>query len=139
MRERAKKGGLKLAYHNHNFEWKPADGTTFYDTLLQYTDPTLVYMEMDIYWVVRTGQDPIAILQKHSNRFRLVHIKDMDKTTPTLNTEIGNGSIDFKAIIPKAKAAGVRHFIVEQENYTNIDPYVSIRQSADYVKNVLGV
>jgi sugar phosphate isomerase/epimerase len=139
MAELLKKRGLKLGYHNHNFEWKPADGTTFYNTLLKYTDPALVFMEMDIYWVVRAGQDPIAILDEHKGRYRFMHIKDRDKTSPNLNTEIGKGDIDFKQIIPKAKAAGVTHFIMEQENYTNIDPYVSIKESADYIKNVLNV
>jgi sugar phosphate isomerase/epimerase len=134
-----KKSGLKLGYHNHNFEWKPADGTTFYETLLKNTDPALVKMEMDLYWVVRAGQDPVAILEKYKGRFGFVHIKDRDKTHPNLNTEIGKGDIDYKQIIPKAKAAGVKHFIMEQENYINIDPYVSIKESADYIKNVLKV
>jgi len=93
-----KKEGLKLGYHNHNFEWEKVEGTTFYDTILAKTDPTLVSMEMDIYWVVRAGHDPIAIFKKHPGRFAMVHIKDMDKTKPELNTEIGSGSIDFKTI-----------------------------------------
>jgi sugar phosphate isomerase/epimerase len=134
-----KKEGLKLGYHNHNFEWKPADGTTFYDTLLKYTDPALVHMEMDIFWVVRAGQDPVAILKEHKGRFKLVHIKDRDQANPNINTEIGKGSIDYKQIIPVAKAVGVKHFIMEQENYIAIDPYVSIKESADYIKNVLHV
>ncbi len=134
-----KKSGLKLGYHNHNFEWKPIDGTTFYDTILKNTDPKLVHMEMDIFWVVRAGQDPVKIFEKHPGRFALVHIKDRDKKNPDINTEIGKGSIDFKTIIPKAKAAGVNHFIMEQENYINIDPYVSITESAAYIKNVLHV
>jgi len=131
--------GIMLGYHNHNFEWKPADGTTFYDTILAETDPKLVHMEMDIFWVVRAGQNPIEIFAKHPGRFALVHIKDRDKGNPDNNTEVGKGSIDFKTIIPKAKAAGVKHFIMEQENYTNIDPYVSIKESCDYMKNTLHV
>ena len=64
-----KKEGLKFGYHNHNFEWKVADGTTFYDTILTRTDPETVKMEMDLYWVVRTGQDPVAIIKAHPARF----------------------------------------------------------------------
>lgn len=132
--------GLKLGYHNHNFEWKPlAGGTTFYDTILKYTDPKRVHMEMDIFWVVRAGQDPVEIFKQHPGRFALVHIKDRDKTKTDLNTEIGKGSIDFKSIIPHAKAAGVKHFIVEQENYIDIGPYVSLAESCTYLKNVLHV
>jgi sugar phosphate isomerase/epimerase len=134
-----KKAGLKFGYHNHNFEWKKVDGTTFYDTILTHTDPSVVKMEMDLYWVVRTGQDPVEIIKAHPGRFFAFHIKDMDKSNHELNTEIGSGTIDFKRIMSYAKLGGVKHFIVEQENYTNIDPYVSITQSCNYVKNVLHV
>jgi sugar phosphate isomerase/epimerase len=137
--ELCKAAGLKLGYHNHNFEWKPVGGTTFYDTIINETDPALVSMEMDLYWVVRTGQDPVKIIIAHPGRFFAFHIKDMDKTNPNLNTEVGSGSIDFKRIMSYAKTAGVKHFIVEQENYTNIDPYVSIAQSCAYVRDVLHV
>jgi sugar phosphate isomerase/epimerase len=137
--EICKKSGLKLGYHNHNFEWKPIDGTTFYDVLLKNTDPALVHMEMDIYWVVRAGQDPVKLFEQHPGRFALCHIKDRDKTNPNLNTEIGKGNIDFKSILSHSKTAGLKHFIVEQENYINIDPYVSIAESAAYCKNVLHV
>ena len=137
--EVCKKAGLKMGYHNHNFEWKVDNGTTFYDTLLNNTDPALVKMEMDIYWVVNAGKDPIGIIKQHSGRFFAFHIKDMDKTHHNLNTEIGKGIIDFKSIMNYAKLAGVTHFIVEQENYIDIDPYVSITESCAYVKNVLKV
>ncbi|MET3979567.1 sugar phosphate isomerase/epimerase [Mucilaginibacter sp. UYP25] len=132
-----KKEGLKLGYHNHNFEWEKVEGTTFYDTILAKTDPSLVAMEMDIYWVVRAGHDPISIFKKHPGRFAMVHVKDMDKTNPELNTEIGSGSIDFKTILAKAKLAGIKHYLVEQENFTNIDPYVSIAKSSAYLKHKL--
>jgi len=137
--EICKRSGLKLGYHNHNFEWKEAGGTTFYDTILNNTDPALVHMEMDIYWVVRAGQDPVAIIKAHPGRFFAFHIKDMDKTNPELNTEIGKGTIDFKTIMNYSKVAGVKYFIVEQENYINIDPFISITESCAYVKNVLHV
>lgn len=131
--------GLKLGYHNHNFEWKETEGTTFYDTILNDTDPKLVNMEMDIYWVVRAGYDPLAMFKKHPGRFTFVHVKDMDKTNHELNTEIGSGTIDFKTILGQAQLGGIKHFIVEQENYTNIDPYQSITQSSKYIKNLLAV
>ncbi|MBD1391492.1 sugar phosphate isomerase/epimerase family protein [Mucilaginibacter glaciei] len=129
--------GLKLGYHNHNFEWKATEGTTFYDTILNHTDPKLVNMEMDLYWVVRAGQNPVEIFKKHPGRFKFVHIKDMDKGNNELNTEIGTGGLDFKTILGQAKLAGIQHYIVEQENFTNIDPYKSIAQSAAYLKTKL--
>jgi sugar phosphate isomerase/epimerase len=96
-------------------------------------------MEMDIYWVVRAGQDPVKIFEEHPGRYFACHLKDMDKTNPKLNTEIGKGSIDFKAILTKAKVAGIQHYIVEQENYIDIDPYTSIAESCAYAKTKLMV
>lgn len=137
--EICKKSGLTLGYHNHNFEWKPVDGTTFYDVLMKNTDPSLVHMEMDIYWVVRSGQDPVKLFAKYPGRYALCHLKDMDKANHNLNTEVGKGIIDFKTILSHRKEAGLKHFIVEQENYIQIDPFVSIKESCDYCKNTLHV
>ncbi|RCH55368.1 sugar phosphate isomerase/epimerase [Mucilaginibacter hurinus] len=131
-----KKEGLKFAYHNHAWEWQKVGDTTFYDVLLKETDNDLVKLEMDIFWVVRGGLDPVTMLEKHPGKFALFHVKDSDKGRPELNTEVGKGTIDFKAIFAKAKDAGVKHFIVEQENFTNIDPYVSIAESSAYVKSL---
>lgn len=136
--EICKKGGVKLGYHNHNFEWKPTEGTTFYDTIIDGTDPKLVTMELDLYWVVRAGFNPIDFFKKHPGRFEFVHIKDMDKANSGLNTEIGSGSIDFKTILAQSKLAGIKHFIVEQENFS-MDPYKSITQSSSYLKNTLHI
>ena len=139
--EICKKSGLKLGYHNHNFEWQLVGGTTFYDVLMANTDPALVHMEMDIFWVVRAGQDPVKLFEQHPGRYALCHIKDRDKKNTDINTEIGKGSIDFKTILSSSniKLSGLKHFIVEQENYINIDPFVSIKESANYCKTVLDV
>jgi sugar phosphate isomerase/epimerase len=139
--EICKKSGLMLGYHNHNFEWRVVDGTTFYEVLLENTDPALVHLEMDIYWVVRAGQDPVKLFEKYPGRYALCHIKDMDKANHNLNTEIGKGAIDFKAILTEKniRLSGLKYFIVEQENYIDIDPFVSIKESCDYCKNVLKV
>ena len=136
LAEKAKKAGLKTAYHNHDFEFKTVDGVMLYEELLRGTSPSLVHFEMDLYWVVRANQDPIAWFNKYPGRFTMVHVKDMDKAHPELNTEVGKGSINFKAIFAKAKTAGIKHYIVEQENFS-IDPYESITESAKYLKTVL--
>lgn len=134
---RCKAAGLRLGYHNHDFEFTPIGGTTLYDVLLKETDPALVDFEMDIYWVVRAGQDPIKLMQAHPKRFPLWHIKDMDKTRPDLNTEVGSGSIDYRRIMAYAGTAGLKHAIMEQENFA-LDAYQSIAQSAAYMrKNLL--
>ncbi|MBE9583076.1 sugar phosphate isomerase/epimerase [Mucilaginibacter sp. JRF] len=134
--ELIKKAGLKFGYHNHNFEWKPVGDTSFYDVLLKETDVNLVTLELDLYWVYRSNLDPVKMLTENPNRFKLVHVKDADKANKELNTEVGKGLIDYKAIFAAAQKAGIKHFIVEQENFTNIDPYVSIGESISYVKTL---
>lgn len=128
-----KAAGLKLAYHNHNFEFVKFGDVTGYEILLKGTDPKAVQFELDLYWVVRSGNDPAKLFTDHPGRFPMWHVKDMDKANNTINTEVGSGSIDFKKIYQHAKLAGLKHLIVEQENFS-LDPYVSIKQSADYVK-----
>jgi sugar phosphate isomerase/epimerase len=128
--------GLRLGYHNHDFEFKPLGGTTLFDVLLRETDPKLVDFELDLYWVVRAGQDPVKLMQAHPKRFPLWHVKDMDKARPELNTEVGSGSIDFRKIFAQAGTAGLQHIFMEQENF-GMDAYQSIAKSAAYMKNTL--
>ena len=104
--------------------------------MLNGTDRNLISFEMDLYWVVRSGNDPVALFNKYPGRFPMWHVKDMDKANSGINTEIGKGSIDFKTIYKHARQAGLQHLIVEQENFA-IDPYVSIKQSFDYVSREL--
>lgn len=130
-----KDAGLKLAYHNHNIEFFDLNGTTGYDILLQETDPDLVDFEMDLYWVVRAKQDPVKYFKSHPGRFTMWHVKDMRKSNPALNTEIGNGLVDFKPIFENAKLAGLKYPIVEQENF-EIDPFKSIDKSASVMQEI---
>jgi len=132
--EMAKQSGLKFAYHNHDFEFKKLDNLTGYDVYLQETDKNLVNFEMDLYWVERSGNDPLTLFKKYPGRFPMWHVKDMDKTKPELNTEVGKGSIDFKSIFSGAKLAGMQHFFVEHENNYQPDPIGSIKTSCDYIK-----
>jgi len=131
-----KEAGLKLAYHNHNFEWNKVGETSLFQTMLKETDPSAVFFELDLYWVIRAGQNPIKVLSDHPGRFPMWHVKDMDKVKPELNTEIGSGSIDFKEIFKQAKAAGLKHVFMEQENFS-MDPVQSITKSCTYMKNNL--
>lgn len=131
-----KKGGLHTGYHNHNFEFMPVDGVMLYDVLLKETDPALLSFEMDIYWVVRGGQDPVELIKAHPGRFSMWHIKDMNKEKREKNTEIGSGSIDFVKIFDYQKLSGLKHIFMEQENF-DMDAYASITQSASYMKNTL--
>lgn len=134
--EVAKDAGIQLCYHNHNFEFVPQEGKLPYDVLLQSSDADLVKMEMDIYWVYKAKQDPIALFKKYPGRFPLWHVKDMDNTPEQKFTEVGNGVIPFKTIFPHAKEAGLKYFFNEQD-VTPGDPLVSMAESYKYIKENL--
>lgn len=131
-----KNAGIRLAYHNHAFEFEDYNGQNGYNILLQNTDEDLVYYQMDIYWVVRGGKDPVQLITENPGRFPLWHVKDMDKSNDELNIGIGQGSIDFNRIFKNAKKAGTKHFILEQENF-EMDPYTSLGISYNYIENKL--
>ena len=134
--EKCKKAGIQFAYHNHDFEFVQQDGKYPYEILLNNTDKNLVKMEMDIYWMVKAKQDPIALFNQHPGRFPLWHVKDMAKTPNQTFTEVGNGSIDFKKIFAQAEKSGLDYFFVEQDS-TPGNPYDSIIQSINYIKKNL--
>jgi sugar phosphate isomerase/epimerase len=131
-----KAAGIQLAYHNHDFEFEDMGGQHGYDIILSETDPKLIEMEMDIFWVVHGKADPIALFQQYPGRFKLWHVKDMDKTNRDLNTEVGTGTIDYKKIFSYSKLAGVEYAFIEQENFV-MDWDASITQNAIYLKNEL--
>jgi sugar phosphate isomerase/epimerase len=116
--EACKKVGLKLAYHNHDFEFEIRDGQLPYDVLLQDVDADLMAMEMDLYWMAKAKQDPLAYFKRHPGRFKLWHVKDMDKQGAF--ADVGTGIIDFPAIFAHAKQAGVEHKVVERDMTDNI-------------------
>jgi sugar phosphate isomerase/epimerase len=140
----AKSAGLKLAYHNHDFEFKDwGGGKTGYDVLLKETDPSLVNFEMDIYWVVRAGQDPIKIIKENPGRIKMWHMKDMaSKQPPSYTTDgpqffapVGTGIINFKEIFKYKKESGMKYFFVEQDQ-TTLPVYEAISKSFGYVKKL---
>jgi sugar phosphate isomerase/epimerase len=132
-----KKAGLELAYHNHDFEFVEQDGQIGYDILLKETDPALVKMQMDLYWVAHGSKlTPHEWFKKQPGRFVMWHVKDMHKVSRDY-TELGNGTIDFTKIWPDARLAGMKHFFVEQGSNFAKDPMQSIADGAAYVKKYL--
>ncbi|ABQ05216.1 sugar phosphate isomerase/epimerase family protein [Flavobacterium johnsoniae] len=129
--------GLKLAYHNHDFEFQKHDGVTGYEILLNGTDKSLVCFELDLYWVVRSGNDPLQLFKENPGRFKMWHVKDMDKQNQALNTEVGSGLIDFKPFFAAAKQAGMVHFFVEQENNFAVNSFQSIKTSCGFISQKL--
>jgi sugar phosphate isomerase/epimerase len=134
--EATKAAGIRMGYHNHDFEFKKygSDKTAF-ELLLEGFDPNLVSMELDLYWVVRAGQDPMQLFMKYPGRFEQWHVKDMDKAKPENNADVGTGSIDFKQLFTHASHAGLKHWYVEQETYP-VDPMTSTKNSIDYLKTI---
>lgn len=129
------KSGIRFGYHNHAFEFDTVDGQIPFDLMLQELDPKNVGMEMDIFWVVNAGRDPIKYFTDHPGRFEQWHVKDMDKADKNKNADIGTGSIDYKPIFAKAKLSGMKHWYVEQETYPG-EPIKSVEESAKFLKKM---
>lgn len=132
--ENAKKLGIRFYYHNHGYGLKEVDGIIPFNLIIEGTDPSLVYFEMDIFWHSAGGADPLRYLANNPGRFKLMHIKDMSREVrfsgdggdprqwielfPYI-TDPGNGILDIKAILSTARKSGVEHFIFENDVITN--------------------
>ncbi|MCX8019182.1 MAG: sugar phosphate isomerase/epimerase [Chitinophagaceae bacterium] len=140
--EICRKNGLRFAYHNHDYSFKPLEGRIPQEILMQETEASLVDFEMDIYWVVTAGADPAEWLKKNKNRFRLSHVKDRSKNPVADNSknsvDLGTGSIPFRKLLRTALRCGMEYFIVEQEAYPNGSPLEAVRKNAEYMKRLGG-
>ncbi len=130
--ERCKEAGLRFGYHNHAFEFQAIEGRLPYEILLNETDPALVAMEVDLFWMISAKQDPLSYFERHPGRFVLCHVKDMDSSGGMV--DVGSGTIDFRTLFAKADQAGLRHFIVEHDRPAA--PLASIRASCEYLKRL---
>ena len=137
-----RKAGIQFGYHNHFMEFREYNGTVLYDSLLSWTDPQLVKMELDCGWVASTGKDPAAYIAKYPDRIELLHIKDM-KPAPSLkgedahSTELGRGTIDWKKVFDAAKHASIKHYFVEQEQpFTDMPALEAIKVNYDYLSKL---
>ena len=106
--------GLQFAWHNHDFEFMALEGQVPMDMILEQTDPDLVQVEMDLYWVTKAGVDPFSYFDRHPGRFPLCHVKDM--TPDTSMADVGDGTIDFPAIFAASEVAGLQHYFVERDD-----------------------
>lgn len=126
------KAGLRFAYHNHDFEFETIDGQIPFEVLLAETDPKLVFMELDLFWIKKAGKDALAYFEKAPGRYALCHVKDMDANGKM--TEVGKGQIDFGKIFAQAKLAGLKHFFVEHDQPE--EPLQSVATSAQHLKTL---
>lgn len=120
--KRCTEAGLQFAYHNHDFEFTEMDGTRPYDVLLAETDPDHVQMELDLYWVLEAGHDPLDYIGQNPDRYPLCHVKDRSTNGEMVN--VGEGTVDFATIFSEAN---FQHYFVEHDNPE--DPIQSIETS----------
>jgi sugar phosphate isomerase/epimerase len=138
--EICRKNGIRFAYHNHDYSFKPLEGQLPQDVMMNSTDASLVDFEMDIYWVVTAGQYPVDWFKKYPNRFTACHVKDRAKNPETDNgknsVDLGTGIIDFPKILKASRKYGMEYFIVEQEYYPNSTSLKSVEVDAGYMKRL---
>ncbi|WP_019540819.1 sugar phosphate isomerase/epimerase family protein [Proteiniphilum acetatigenes] len=127
--EKCNAAGIRFGYHNHDFEFKEIEGQLMYDYMLNNTDPSKVFFQMDVYWVVKGGKDPVDYFNNYPGRFELLHIKD--------ELELGrSGEVDFESIYNNAETAGAKYMIVEVERYTEgLTPFESVKESYDFLND----
>lgn len=123
----AKEAGLRFAYHNHDFEIRPMDGTRPLDLLLNSTDPKLVDFELDLYWAVYGGGNPLDFFNRYPKRFPMVHVKDSSGPPDNRIVDVGQGTIDFRSIFAQSEKAGIKNYFVEHDQPA--DPIATIRNS----------
>jgi sugar phosphate isomerase/epimerase len=135
-----KKHGLKYGFHNHDFTFKELEGKMPQQVLMDNTDKKTVVYEMDIYWVVTAGQNPIEWLKKYPKRFVSSHVKDRAKGAAANNNDascvLGTGQINFSEILKVAKKHGMNYFNVEQEKWENSTPIADAKLDADFMKTL---
>ena len=135
-----KQHGIRFAYHNHDYSFKSMNGIYPQDVLMQETDASLVDFEMDMYWVVTAGEDPMVWLKKYPNRFHLAHIKDRSRTPINQgqheSVDLGTGSINFPALLKNVKQLGLEYLFMEQEHYPNGSPLSAAEVGAAYLKKI---
>ena len=130
--ERVNAAGLGFAYHNHGFEFQDHGGENGFDIILKETDPALVKLQMDIYWVMHSSKrSPRTLIKEQPGRYVMWHIKDMDKITRDY-TELGKGSIDYAEILPHHTESGLEFYFLEQGGNYAHSPMRSAADSASY-------
>jgi sugar phosphate isomerase/epimerase len=137
-----KENGLTLCYHVHGYEFWPHEGGTLLDYIINNTNPEYVSFEMDVLWTQFGGGDPVALLKKYGNRWKLLHLKDLRKgvkkdltggTSQENDVPLGTGEIDIPGILKEANKIGIKHFFIEDES-SNVN--VQVPQSIAYLKSL---
>ncbi len=123
--EKLAKEGISLCYHAHGYEFGRYEKGLLFDYLIEKTNPKFVNFEMDVYWVKQAGQSPLALLNKHPERFLLMHLKDRapgtadssnGKADEETNVVLGKGDVGIADLMKAARKAGVKHYFIEDES-----------------------
>jgi len=134
--------GLTFCYHNHGYEFLPYQNGTFFDYIVQNTNPEYVSFELDILWAFHPGQDPAQLLNKYGERFKLMHLKDLRKGvkgdfsggTPVENdVALGTGQINIASVLKAAAKANIKHYYIEDESDSKS---IQLPQSMAYLKSL---
>ena len=134
--------GLIFCYHAHGYEFQPYENSNLLDYIFRNTNPEYVSFEMDIFWMQFGGGDPVALLKKYGNRWKLIHLKDLRKGTvknltgltgPENNVPLGQGEIDIPGILKEAKKLGIKHYFIEDESNQES---THVRKSIRYLKSL---
>jgi sugar phosphate isomerase/epimerase len=141
----AKQAGIQFVFHNHDYEFKPIDGSNGWTILMDNTTPDLVKLEFDLFWLTTAGQDPMAMLRKYADRAVLVHMKDRtagapisyvpDAAATSFCTELGKGTIDWPALLRQASKQGIRYAFLDQDD-TKIPVEQSMKESRAYLRTL---
>lgn len=133
---KCKENGIEFGYHNHDFEFEKFGGKYGLDIMMDNTQPELVFLELDTFWVEYVGLRSVDFMEKYKKRCSILHIKDMKSMEEKVNTEIGKGIMNFKEITALGKKHGVLWYTVEQEEY-DIPQLQSIGESLQYLRKIL--
>ena len=137
-----KENGLTFCYHAHGYEFQPYEGGTLLDYMFKNTNPEYVSFQMDIFWIQFGGGDPVALLKKYGNRWKMMHIKDMRKgtnkdltglTSVENDVALSTGELDLPAILKEAKRIGIKHYFIEDESSSYA---TQVPQSIAYLKSL---
>lgn len=147
--------GIELYYHNHHIEFQKYDGEYLLDIIKNNT--SRIGFELDVHWIHRGGLDPVEVINKYEGRISLIHLKDYrigqfdmsvleggfdpDTFFQAFNNvvqfaELGEGSLDLKAIIEAGLASGSQYFLIEQDDVYGKDPFECLKISADHLRNL---
>ncbi len=141
---KARAAGLKFGYHPHNYEFKKLEGGRGFEVLMRELDPS-VKLELDIYWAIESGEDPLALMRQYRERLALIHIKDRKPAAgftyspfdphAAHYTEAGSGTIDWKAMLGEARRLGVKQYFVDQDG-TDLTEEESLRRNWNYLSQL---